>query len=83
MAPERFHDQAATPASDIYSALYEALAGVKPFVETTPLAMAAAVEQGDHRRSAEAAAGFRADLVATVEMAMDHDRGDASPVRKR
>jgi eukaryotic-like serine/threonine-protein kinase len=74
MAPERVHGQLATPSSDIYSigvVLYEALAGVKPFLGATPLATAAAIERGDHRPLAEARPGLPADLVASVEMAMD------------
>jgi serine/threonine-protein kinase len=78
LAPERIQGQAATPSSDIYSVgvvLYEALAGAKPFVGATPLATAAAVERGDHRPLAEARPGLPADLVATVEKAIDREPG--------
>jgi serine/threonine-protein kinase len=73
MAPERLQDRAVTPRCDIYSVgivLYEALAGTKPFVGATPLAIAAAIERGDHKPLAEACPGLQADLVEAVEMAM-------------
>ncbi|MBW8826702.1 MAG: serine/threonine protein kinase [Acidobacteria bacterium] len=50
MAPERLAGAPATPASDLYAVgvlLYEALAGRKPFIGDTPLAVAHAITVGD------------------------------------
>jgi serine/threonine protein kinase len=50
LAPERVQGQPATVESDLYAVgvlLYEGLTGRKPYVGATPLATAAAAQQGD------------------------------------
>lgn len=79
LAPERIEGEPATPQSDLYSlgvVLYEALAGVKPFVGTTPMAMASAIATLPAPPLAAARPGLDPVLVAAVERAMAKDAAD-------
>lgn len=79
LAPERIEGAAATPQSDLYAVgvvLYEALAGVKPFVGTTPMAMASAIATLPAPPLDQARPGLDPALVAAVERAMAKDAAD-------
>ncbi|PLS74732.1 MAG: serine/threonine protein kinase, partial [Actinobacteria bacterium] len=73
LAPERIQGETATPQSDLYSlgvVLYEALAGVKPFVGNTPMAVATAIATLAPPPLHVARPGLDPRLVAAVERAM-------------
>jgi serine/threonine protein kinase len=76
LAPERLAGAPATFLSDLYSmgvVLYEALAGEKPFAGESFIAVAQAVQSGEHRPLAEARPDLDADVAAAVERAMTRD----------
>ena len=79
LAPERINGEPATPRSDLYSVgvvLYEALAGVKPFVGSTPLAVASAIATVPPPPLDEVRPGLSPVLVAAIERAMAKDPAD-------
>ncbi|MEO7836471.1 MAG: serine/threonine-protein kinase [Acidimicrobiales bacterium] len=79
LAPERIDGEPATPQSDLYSlgvVLYEALAGVKPFVGNTPMAMASAIVTLPAPSLDVVRPGLEPRLVAAVERAMAKDAAD-------
>ncbi|MCU1451121.1 MAG: Serine/threonine-protein kinase PrkC [Acidimicrobiales bacterium] len=76
LAPERLAGAPATFLSDLYSmgvVLYEALAGEKPFAGANFLAVAQAVQSGQHRPLAEARPDLGAGRAAAVERGMNSD----------
>jgi len=76
LAPERLNGAPASPRADIYSlgvVLYEALAGEKPFTGETPVLVARAVGQGQHRPLADIRPDLDGALVVSVERAMRTD----------
>lgn len=73
LAPERLAGQPATERSDLWSVgvvLYEALAGVKPFVGATPLAVAGAIQHTDPVPLAERCPDVSPAMAATVARAL-------------
>ena len=85
VAPERLDGRPATERSDLYSlgvVLYEALVGAKPFVGTTPVAMASAVLNDVPRPLSEARPDVDPAFAAAVERAMARDP-DARPASAR
>ena len=76
LAPERVRGARATPRSDIYSVgvvAYEALAGRRPFVESSPLALAYAITAGDAPSLGVARPDLAPELCAVVARAMSVD----------
>jgi non-specific serine/threonine protein kinase/serine/threonine-protein kinase len=76
LAPERLAGAPATFLSDLYSmavVLYEALAGDKPFAGDSFVAVAQAVQSGQHRPLAEARPDVDQAMARAVERAMDRD----------
>ena len=76
LAPERLDGRPATERSDLYAlgvVLYEALAGTKPFVADTPVAMAQAVLHSVPPGLAEVRPDVDPDLAAAVERSMARD----------
>jgi serine/threonine protein kinase len=73
MAPERLAGQPATVQSDLYSVgvvLYESLAGARPFVAPTPIAVIRAIDQASPVPLRECCPDLDPLLVAAVERAM-------------
>jgi eukaryotic-like serine/threonine-protein kinase len=82
LAPERLAGAPATFLSDLYSmgvVLYEALAGEKPFAGQTFLAVAQAVQSGEHRPLAQARPDLDPRVAFVVERAMDRDPSGRYP----
>jgi serine/threonine protein kinase len=78
VAPERIDGKPATPASDLYATgvvLYEALAGRKPFVAETSIALAVRVRAGHAPPLHKVAPGVDPTLERVVERAMATDPG--------
>ena len=76
LAPERLDGRPATERSDLYAlgvVLYEALAGTKPFVGDTPVAMAQAVLHDVPPRLVEVRPDVDPDLAAAAERSMARD----------
>ncbi|HVE47782.1 MAG TPA: protein kinase [Acidimicrobiales bacterium] len=76
LAPERIQGEPATPQSDLYSlgvVLYEALAGVKPFVGDTALAVATAIATSPTPSLEPVGPGLDPQMVTAVERAMARD----------
>ncbi|MBV8159887.1 MAG: serine/threonine protein kinase [Acidimicrobiia bacterium] len=76
LAPERLAGAPATFLSDLYStgvALYEALAGEKPFTGDTFVAVAQAVQNGTHRPLSVARPDVDPSFAAAIERALDRD----------
>jgi tRNA A-37 threonylcarbamoyl transferase component Bud32 len=76
LAPERLDGRPATERSDLYAlgvVLYEALAGTKPFVGDTPVAMAQAVLHDVPPRLAELRPDVDPHLAGAVERSMARD----------
>jgi serine/threonine protein kinase len=76
LAPERLAGAPATFLSDLYSmgvVLYEALTGEKPFAGASFVAVAQAVQSGEHRPLAEARPDLEPGMAAAVERAMNRD----------
>jgi eukaryotic-like serine/threonine-protein kinase len=79
IAPERIEGEQAGPASDLYAVgvlLYEALSGRKPFEGDDPLALAAAIREGDHEPITAIVADVDADIAAVIDRAMRRDPGE-------
>lgn len=73
LAPERLAGQPATVACDLWAVgavLYEALAGVKPFVGATSLAVAGAIQHTDPVRLDEHRPDIGSAVVVTVTRAL-------------
>lgn len=73
LAPERVAGLPATAQSDLYAVgivLYEALTGIRPFADRTPMAAAAAVQHEQPASLAAARPDADPALVAAVERAM-------------
>jgi serine/threonine protein kinase len=76
LAPERMAGHAATPAADIFAVgvvLYEALTGTCPFEGDHPLAVAAAMQRGEHVPVRQRRSEAPASLAHTIERAMSVD----------
>ncbi|HVM04705.1 MAG TPA: serine/threonine-protein kinase [Acidimicrobiales bacterium] len=76
LAPERLEGRPATERSDLYAlgvVLYEALAGTKPFVADTPVAMAQAVLHDVPPRLVDLRPDVEPDLAAAAERSMARD----------
>jgi serine/threonine-protein kinase len=76
LAPERMDGAPASPRADLWAVgvvLYETLTGTRAFPGETPLAIARAVESGDHESLREVRPDLDPVLAAAVERAMDPD----------
>jgi eukaryotic-like serine/threonine-protein kinase len=76
VAPERLAGKPATAASDLYSVgvvLYEALAGRRPFVADSPLAVAHLARTEDARPLDELRSGLPPELVRVVHRALSRN----------
>lgn len=76
LAPERMHGRPATAASDLYSVgvmLYEALTGRRPFAGDSPVAVLAAIQQGDPEPLERLRPDVDPTLCAIVRRAMRAD----------
>jgi tRNA A-37 threonylcarbamoyl transferase component Bud32 len=79
LSPEQVGGQPATPRSDLYATgvvLYEMLAGARPFVAETPLAVAIAHQQAPVPPLLDRRPDLDAGLVAVVEAALAKDPAD-------
>jgi serine/threonine-protein kinase len=76
LAPERLAGAPATFLSDLYSmgvVLYEALAGEKPFAGPSFIAVAQAVQSGDHTPLSSVRPDIDPSVAAAVEKALERD----------
>jgi serine/threonine protein kinase len=79
IAPERIEGEQAGPASDLYAVgvlLYEALSGRKPFEGDDPLALAAAIREGNHEPITAIVADVDPHIAAVIDRAMHLDPAD-------
>jgi tRNA A-37 threonylcarbamoyl transferase component Bud32 len=79
LSPEQVGGQPATPRSDLYATgvvLYELLAGARPFVAETPLAVAIAHQQAPVPPLLDRRPDLDAGLVAVVAAALAKDPAD-------
>jgi len=73
LAPERLAGETATPASDLYSlgvVMYEALTGRRPFVGTSPVELARAIEANHAARVRDLRPETEPELANVVERAL-------------
>ena len=76
LPPERLAGEPATARSDLYAVgvlLYELLTGSQPFTGDSPLAVAAAIQRGEHRPLGACRPDVDRRLAEVVERAMERD----------